>query len=257
MKPSNPALKLRQNNVPQRNNSPMGYQTAKEIKSNLSLVANSSDIEILQRFFKTGPGEYGEGDKFIGVRVPQIRTLAKKCLDTPISAIKSLLHSSIHEERLTALIIMCNQFSKGSHDKKRLLYETYLANTNRINNWDLVDLSAPTIVGGWLSDKPRKILYDLARSSVLWERRISIVSTYHFIRSRDFSDAMKIARLLLKDKEDLIHKASGWMLREVGKREVTMLRKFLDSHAKEMPRTMLRYSIERLSLSERKKYMDK
>lgn len=209
----------------------------------------------LARFFKTGPGEYGEGEHFIGVKVPVIRKVAKEFKDLPFAEAECLLHSEIHEERLLALVILVGRFQKGDDTTRKSIYDLYLANTAHINNWDLVDLSAPQIVGGHLETRSRKPLDRLAKSASLWERRISIVATHWFIRQGDLADTIRIAEKLLSDKEDLIHKAVGWMLREVGKRDVAVLEEFLDQHCRVMPRTMLRYAIERFPEKKRLAYL--
>lgn len=210
---------------------------------------------ILARFFKTGPGQYGEGDRFIGVKVPLTRQVAKEFRHLPIPEIECLLHSDIHEERLLALVILVGQFEKGDDPTRKTIYNLYLANTRHINNWDLVDLSAPQIVGGYLKTKSRKPLDRLAKSASLWERRISIVATHWFTRHGESIDTLRIAEKLLGDKQDLIHKAVGWMLREVGKRDQAMLEEFLSQHCRIMPRTMLRYAIERFPEEKRRTYM--
>jgi 3-methyladenine DNA glycosylase AlkD len=222
----------------------------------LRSLADPKAAAILARFFKTGPGQYGEGDQFIGVKVPVTRKVAKEFRSLPINEVECLLHSEIHEERLLALVILVGQFEKGDDATRKRIYNLYLANTRHINNWDLVDLSAPQIVGGYLETRNRKPLDRQAKSASLWERRISILATYWFIRHGDFTDTIRIAEKLLGDKEDLIHKAVGWMLREVGKRDVAVLEEFLDEQCRVMPRTMLRYAIERFSEEKRRKYMD-
>ncbi len=210
---------------------------------------------ILARFFKTGPGQYGEGDRFIGVKVPATRKVAKEFGNLPVPEVESLLHSDIHEERLLALVILVARFQKGDGAARKSIYNLYLANTRLINNWDLVDLSAPQIVGGYLESRNRRPLDRLAKSASLWERRISVVATHWFIRCGDFADTLRIAEKLLGDKEDLIHKAVGWMLREVGKRNTAALEEFLGKHCAIMPRTMLRYAIERFTEEKRQKYL--
>ncbi len=225
-------------------------------KKDLQKHASKSKAKILQRFFKTGEGEYGEGDKFIGVVVPDTRKVAKKYQDLSLGDTKKLLKSPIHEERLLALLIMVSKFNKAQAEvQKKAIFKAYLANTKYINNWDLVDLSSPNIVGQYLSDKPKKILYDLSKSKNLWERRIAVVSTFQFIRNGHFGDLLRISKMLLNDKHDLIHKAVGWMLREVGKRDLKALEGFLKANYKKMPRTMLRYAIERLKEPKRLAYL--
>jgi 3-methyladenine DNA glycosylase AlkD len=209
----------------------------------------------LQRFFKTGKGQYGEGDKFLGLHVPQIRLLSREFADLPLAEIEKLLESDWHEARLLALVLLANAYRRADSRIKDQIYRLYLRRTDRINNWDLVDLSAPNVVGAHLSKRSRAPLHKLARSPSLWERRIAIIATHHFIQKREFDDTLRIAEILLRDEEDLMHKAVGWMLREVGKRDERTLLAFLDVHAGVMPRTALRYSIERLSPAQRKRYM--
>lgn len=229
---------------------------ASKAKQELKRYANSKKANFLKGFFKTGKGQYAEGDKLIGVVVPDTRKVAKLFNDLPLNEIQVLLKSRIHEERLLALIILVDKFKLAAAADKKKIYNFYLKNTAYINNWDLVDLSAHYIAGAYLHGKQKKILYKLAKSKHLWERRIAIVSTFEFIKQDEYQDILKIAELLLKDEQDLIHKAVGWMLREVGKRiDRSVLLKFLDKHAGEMPRTMLRYSIEHLSPKMRKHYL--
>ena len=210
---------------------------------------------ILARFFKTGPGQYGEGDRFIGVKVPVTRKVAWEFKSLPLAEVECLLHSEIHEERLLALVILVGQFEKGDDAARKRINDFYLASTKHINNWDLVDLSAPQIVGGNLETRSRRPLDRLAKSASLWERRISILATHWFIRHGDFADTLRIAEKLLTDGEDLIHKAVGWMLREVGKRDLVVLEEFLSEHCRAMPRTMLRYAIERFPEGKRQAYL--
>jgi 3-methyladenine DNA glycosylase AlkD len=228
---------------------------AQTLLADLQSIANPGHAAILARFFKTGPGEYGDGDVFIGIKVPALRKLAKEYKTLPFYEVECVLHSEIHEARLVALLILILQAINGDEKTNKVICDLYLTNTKYINNWDLVDLSAPNIVGPYLEDRSRKPLYKLARSSSLWERRISIISTFHFIRRGDFGDTLSIAEILLNDKEDLIHKAVGWMLREVGKRELTVEEEFLARHFKVMPRTMLRYAIERFPERKRQTYL--
>ena len=230
-------------------------KTARDAHISLRTLADPEVAAVSTRFFKTGPGEYGEGDVFIGIRVPAIRKVAKDFKGLPAAEVECLLHSKIHEERLLALMILVTQFEKADKAARRQIYDLYLANTRYINNWDLVDLSAPQIIGGFLETRSRRPLYRLAKSASLWERRISIVATHWFIRHGDFVDTIRLAERLLGGKEDLIHKAVGWMLREVGKRDVTVLEEFLGQHCRVMPRTMLRYAIERFPEKKRRKYM--
>ncbi len=229
-----------------------------KISSKLRSIADSKKAKILQSFFKTKKGEYGEGDLFLGIPVPRQRELVNAHWKTTnIIEIKKLLYSRFHEERLTALLILIKKYDISEKESKKSLIKFYLDNLSQVNNWDLVDLSAPNLLGNFLLDKTKKILYKLVISKNLWERRIAIVSTIYFIRKDKFEDTLKISKLLLKDKEDLIHKAVGWMLREVGKRDISLLREFLDENKKNMPRTSLRYAIERMSLIERQRYLSK
>lgn len=209
-----------------------------------------------QKFFKTGKGEYGEGDIFLGIRVPVIRTIIKKYLTLSISDVCTVLKSEYHEVRLAALLIFVAQFTRAKNeDVKKKIYTAYLKHTKYINNWDLVDCSAPQIVGGYLFTRARDELYRRVVSPVLWDRRISILATFYFIRQNDFTDTLALAEKLLEDKEDLIHKAVGWMLREVGKRDVAIEKEFLNKYCAEMPRTMLRYAIEKFPEEERRRYL--
>lgn len=207
------------------------------------------------RFFRTGPGQYGEGDVFIGVRVPAMRVLARELRGLPLQETGLLLSSAIHEERHLALLVMVLQMAKSGERQREELYDFYLGGTRYINNWDLVDCSAPHVVGSFLLHKAREPLFRLAESHSLWERRIAIVSTQHFIRHGDLTDTFLLGRRLLHDAEDLIHKATGWMLREAGIRDESLLLAFLDQHAPEMPRTMLRYAMERLPAELRRRYL--
>lgn len=228
-----------------------------QLRAELKASADPNRAVVSQRFFKTGKGEYGEGDVFIGVSAPLSRTIAKKYLSLDYPHIKSLLESRIHEERTLALLILSGKFrkSKKSRLDQRKIVEFYLANTSRINNWDLVDISADKILGEFAFVNDRSLPQMLSRSKNLWERRIAIVSTYAFIRKRRFGETLAIAETLMRDEHDLIHKAVGWMLREVGKRDRETLEIFLQSHYKDMPRTMLRYSIEKFPEEIRKKYL--
>ena len=208
------------------------------------------------RFFKTGPGDYGEGDRFLGVVVPHIRKIVKRHRDASEKEVLKLLHSKYHEERLTALLILVEQFKRGDESRKKAIYDLYLGNTSFINNWDLVDLTAQHIVGEYLFGKDISVLTRLAHSKNLWERRIAMLSTYYFIRHSDSEATLRIAGLLLRDSHDLIHKAVGWMLREVGKRcSMESECRFLDAYAGVMPRTMLRYAVERFPKDLRSRYM--
>lgn len=228
---------------------------AAEIQTRILRLANKKKAKILQGFFKTGPGQYGEGDIFLGITVPILRELAKECRETSINEAQKLLRSEIHEQRLLALFLLIQKFKDGDDMTKKKIYDLYLRNTAFINNWDLVDLSAPNIIGNYLADRPRLQLYDLAVSKSLWERRIAILATFAFIRLNDFADALKISSILLEDEHDLIQKAVGWMLREVGKRDLAREERFLRLYYTKMPRTMLRYAIERFPEGERLKYL--
>jgi len=230
--------------------------TAKEVGKRLQKMGNKEDAGFLQGFFKTGPGQYGEGDIFLGIRVPAVRKLAGEYKDLPLKETLTLLKSPYHEARLFALISMVNAFEKDDETIQEKIYKLYLANTGYINNWDLVDVSAPKIVGTYLFTKSRKPLYQLARSKSLWERRIAVLATFYFIKNNQCDDCLRIAEILLTDKEDLIHKATGWMLREVGKRDTKIAESFLQKHCRAMPRTMLRYAIERFSPAKRKRFLE-
>ena len=221
-------------------------------------LANPEKAKILAGFFKTGKGEYGEGDIFLGIQVPDTRKVAKSYLHLDDNAIRELLESKIHEHRLAALLILVEKYRKSDEKQKKKIADFYLANTDRINNWDLVDLSADKILGEYLydkNDKEKSILYELAKSSNLWERRIAMISTFAFIKKGKFEDTFKIAEILFGDKHDLIHKAVGWMLRELGKRNQEAEEKFLKKHYKKMPRTALRYAIERFDEKKKIFYM--
>ena len=208
-----------------------------------------------QRFFKTGKGEYGEGDIFLGIRVPELRKMAKKYTRIAIDEVSQLLKSQFHEERLLALFMLIDIFRRGSEKDRKKIYALYLNNTKFINNWDLVDCSADHIVGAYLRGTEKTPLYNLAKSNSLWKRRISIMATFHFIKHNKFTATLKIAQMLLHDEEDLIHKAVGWMLREIGKRDSDVEERFLKKHYKSMPRTMLRYAIEKFPEVKRKCYL--
>ena len=226
------------------------------LKKDLKIRANPAKAKLLRRFFKTGKGEYGEGDIFLGIMAPIQRELVKRYSNLLLKDIQKLLNSKIHEERLIGLLILVSQFKRGDIQNRRIIFKFYLKNAKNINNWDLVDLSAPNIVGQFLLDKNRKILYQLAKSYYLWEKRIAVLSTFAFIREKQYKDALEIAEILLKDDHDLIHKAVGWMLREIGKRDLITEEKFLKKHYKQMPRTMLRYAIEKFPEKKRKWYLN-
>jgi 3-methyladenine DNA glycosylase AlkD len=226
-----------------------------DILLRMKVLGDPQRAKGLQRFFKTGPGEYGEGDVFVGIRVPDIRKLAKEYPSLPLPDALQLLHSPIHESRLLALLLMVRAYRKGDALLKQEIYHTYLKNTRFINNWDLVDLSAEHIVGAHICDLSHDRLYALASSDLIWERRISIMATFHFIKRGLFSTTLILAQSLLRDEEDLIHKAVGWMLREIGKRDQKAEEVFLKAHYKTMPRTMLRYAIEKFPENLRQRYL--
>jgi 3-methyladenine DNA glycosylase AlkD len=227
-----------------------------EVRARLRVSASEKDATILQRFFKTGPGEYGAGDRFLGVRVPAIRKLVSQTDALAVEDIRLLIHSAWHEERLLALLILVRRYQRGDAALRGGIFEFYCREIRSINNWDLVDLSAPHIVGHWLLNRPRDFLCQLASSPNLWDRRIAVLATLAFIREGDFADTINLCRALLKDPHDLIHKACGWMLREAGKRDERPLDCFLKAHASQMPRTMLRYAIERLPAAQRQAWMN-
>ncbi|PIW99586.1 MAG: DNA alkylation repair protein [Ignavibacteria bacterium CG_4_8_14_3_um_filter_37_9] len=226
-----------------------------ELQNVTKQKANKQRAEILQRFFKTGPGEYGEGDVFYGIKVPVQRTVAHQFQHLPLNDLQILLKSKVHEERLIALLILVLKFKYADEVVREKLFKFYLKNSERINNWDLVDLSADKIVGAFLIDKDKSLLFKLAKSSNLWERRIAMLSTYCFIKNGVFEVTLQIAELLLRDQQDLIHKAVGWMLREIGKRDLEPEEEFLKLHYKQMPRTMLRYAIEKFPEAKRQAYL--
>jgi 3-methyladenine DNA glycosylase AlkD len=226
------------------------------VKSSLRAEINKDKTSFYPTFFKTGPGQYAEGDKFLGVTVPRQRKIAKRYYrNIPTQDIEELLQSKWHEERLTALLILMFKYKQASEIEKEQIIALYLKNLSHVNNWDLVDTSAPHLLGDWLLDKDRTILYQLAQSDVLWERRIAIISTLSFIRKNQFEDTIHLSKILLYDEHDLIHKAVGWCLREVGKRNRAMLKEFLDKYAGTMPRIMLGYAIEKFPEAERKNYL--
>jgi 3-methyladenine DNA glycosylase AlkD len=226
-----------------------------EIQEEIKKLANPEKAKIYQRFFKTGKGEYGEGDIFLGLTVPQMREIAKTFSHLPLPKLQTLLDSKIHEERSISLLILIQKFKKSSEEEKSNIVNFYLKNTKNINNWDLVDMSAHKILGEFLKEKDKKTLYKLANSKNLWEKRISIISTFAFINQEKFEDSIRISEILLKDSHDLIHKAVGWVLREIGKKNLEVEENFLKSYYKEMPRTMLRYAIERFPEEKRQAYL--
>ncbi|MCM2283044.1 MAG: DNA alkylation repair protein [Bdellovibrionaceae bacterium] len=229
--------------------------TAQDAQRALKRASSPARARVSQSFFKTGKGQYGEGDIFIGVDVPQSRELARRFRDMSLEELTRLLRSPIHEARLLSLLILADQYRRGQTRERARIFSLYLKNRKWVNNWDLVDQSAPTILGAHLADKSRARLKTLARARSLWDRRIAIVSTLYFIRQDDLNETFALAKILLNDREDLMHKATGWMLREAGKHDIQQLRSFLDRHAHIMPRTMLRYSIEKMGQSERTRYM--
>jgi 3-methyladenine DNA glycosylase AlkD len=228
---------------------------AATISARLQQLGNPERARLLQRYFKTAPGEYAAGDVFVGVTVPMVRSLLKEYRNLTPAEVLPLLASGIHEERFFALLALVRCFDRGDATVRGQIYRLYLANTGAINNWDLVDCSAPTIVGGYLLERDREPLYSLARSTSLWERRIAILATFVFIRYNQFDDCLAIGRMVLNDREDLIHKAAGWMLREVGKRDQAVAEAFLRNHCRVMPRTMLRYAIEKFPAQKRQLYL--
>lgn len=232
--------------------------TAENIIQELQRLGNPEKAVHLSRFFKTGKGQYGEGDLFWGITVPEQRAIAKKHQHAPFHVLTALLDSPYHESRLTGLLILVEQFTRNKDARFRQeCVEFYLSHTNRINNWDLVDLSCYKLLGVWLEDKDRQLLYRLADSDNLWEQRIAMVTCMHFVHQGDFKDCLALADRLLHHRHDLIHKAVGWLLREVGKKDRDVLVHFLETRYREMPRTMLRYAIEHFPETERKKYLGK
>jgi 3-methyladenine DNA glycosylase AlkD len=229
--------------------------TAEKIQRELAALSDADDAIFLQRFFRTGPGEYGEGDCFRGIRVPVLRKLSRQYQELSLSQTARLLRSPFHEDRLLALMIMTRLFAQGDAGVKSRIYDLYLKSTRYINNWDLVDCSAAQIVGAFLLDRSRAPIHRLAKSRSLWERRIAVLSTFCFVRSGEFDDTLRVAKTLLTDHEDLIQKAVGWMLREIGGRNRLAEEKFLRANYRTMPRTMLRYAIEKFPESERQRYL--
>jgi len=230
--------------------------TAAAIRARMRLLADPRVAAQAQRFFKTGPGEYGHGDRFLGIRVPVLRKLSRELRDAPLPATLVLLRSRLHEERLVALFILVDRFARGEPAVREQIYAAYLQHVPRhVNNWDLVDSSAHLIVGAHLESRDRALLYELARSPNLWSRRVAIIATFWFIRRGSFDDTLRVAELLLDDEHDLIHKAVGWMLREVCNRDRAAAERFLARHCARMPRTMLRYAIERLPEKRRRAYL--
>jgi 3-methyladenine DNA glycosylase AlkD len=233
--------------------------TAKFILNELFSVANPEKAKFLQGFFKTGKGQYAENDVFLGIVTPQVRDIVKNNKGIPLSEVQKLLDSEFHEARLAGLLFLVQQFKKSKKEEERKeIFDFYLKNARRANNWDLVDVTCKDVIGGYLLDKgDRDILYQLAESDNLWEQRIAIVSTWMFIKHKDYTETLAISEKLLNHKHDLMHKAVGWMLREVGKKEKETLVDFLEIHYKNMPRTSLRYAIEHFSPEERERFMKK
>lgn len=226
-----------------------------ELIKEINFLANKDKAEIYKGFFKMGEGEYGESDIFLGLTIPQQRALAKKNVNLSFQKIQELLKNKIHEYRLIGLLILVEKYQKANDRDKEEIFSFYLKNLKYVNNWDLVDLTADKIVGDFLFNKNKKILYEMVHSKILWEKRIAVISTFYFIKKEEFKDAFAIFELLLQDKHDLIHKSIGWMLREIGKRDEKELENFLKFHYKKMPRTMLRYAIEKFEEEKRKKYL--
>jgi len=227
----------------------------KQLIDELKQLADNQVATQLLRFFKTGPGDYGEGDQFLGIKVPQLRKLAKHYMALPLSDVKQLICSPWHEARMVALIILTLKFKLADNVERKKVYSLYTASTRYINNWDLVDVTAPNIMGEYLLERDRSVLYTMARSRDLWKKRIAIISTYTFIRHHQFDDTLAISEILLNDKHDLIHKAVGWMLRETGNRDLKTEEHFLQQHYHNMPRTMLRYAIEKFPQQRRLQYL--
>lgn len=231
--------------------------TAAFVLSELLSMANPEKATFLQRFFKTGPGQYAEGDVFLGLVVPLTRSIAKANKQTPLSELQLLMESEYHEARLCALLIVMEQFKKASQTERKALFDFYIKNASRINNWDLVDVTCPHVVGVYLLDKDRSLLYELAESDNLWEQRIAMVSTVTFIRNREYTDTLALAERLMTHTHDLMHKAVGWMLREVGKKDRATLTDFLEQYATQLPRTALRYAIEHYPEEQRQYFLKK
>ena len=228
-----------------------------QLKKELKEYSHPDKAKVYARFFKTGKGQYGEGDVFLGLTVPEQRILAKKYVGLPLADVKELLYSKYHEHRLTGLFILVYKFEKSDNSEREKIIDFYIKHRHRGNNWDLIDCIADKLLGKHLMDKDKSILYNLAKSESLWDRRIAIITTFEFIKNKKFDDTIKVSEILLNDKHDLIQKAVGWMLREMGKRDEKPLIKFLDKYYKIMPRTTLRYAIKRLDDNKRKYYLKK
>ena len=231
------------------------FRMNENMRKELKRSGNKEYAARLSKYFKTGKGEYGEGDRFLGIQVPVLRKIAKKYREISIGEVSELIRSEFHEERLFSLLVLGDIFKRANDRDKKIIYTVYLSNTKFINNWDLVDASAGNIVGAYLLTRDKKPIYALARSKNVWERRISIMSTSYFIQYNRFVDTLNVAEMLLGDEEDLIHKAVGWMLREIGKRDFELEESFLGKYYKSMPRTMLRYAIEKFPEEKRKSYL--
>lgn len=231
--------------------------TAKAASRALRALADPAKAQILQRFFKTGPGQYGEGDVFLGVVMPRIREVARRFEGLPLEEACQLVHSKVHEERMLGLVVLVLQYRRADDTLREKIFSAYLRNLDGVNNWDLVDVTVPHVVGAHLYRRDRKLLYTLARSKRMWDRRVAILATFHFIQKGDFADTLELASRFLEDPHDLMHKAVGWMLREVGKRDTRALEAFLDVHGDRMPRTMLRYAIERFPEKKRLGYLNR
>jgi 3-methyladenine DNA glycosylase AlkD len=228
----------------------------KSLRADFRQLGNPDDVPNLQRFFKTAPGEYGEGDRFLGIRVPETRKAVKRFRAESLRSVTALLGSPYHEERLLAALLLVDKYERGDEEMQKRVYEIYMGNRAGLNNWDIIDSSAHKIVGPWLDSRSRTPMYELVDSDSLWDRRIAIIATYYFIRKSEFADTLRIAASLRDDSEDLIHKAVGWMLREVGNRDRKVEETFLAKHYKKMPRTMLRYAIEKFPERRRKAYLN-
>jgi 3-methyladenine DNA glycosylase AlkD len=226
-----------------------------DLRRTFRSLGDSVRAQHSQKFFRTGPGEYGEGDLFLGITVPQIRKMVKLCGSLAQQEVLELLHSQFHEERLLALLVLVDRFKRGNDQQQKSIYNVYLKHKRCVNNWDLVDLSAPNIVGMYLLNAERSVLFKLVRSKRLWDRRIAVMATLAFIKQGQFDDTLHIAEWLLQDTEDLIHKAVGWMLREIGKKNLQVEEAFLQTHYRRMPRTMLRYAIEKFTEKRRQQYL--
>ncbi len=227
------------------------------LEKDLLSLKNEEKAKIYSGFFKTGKGQYGEGDRFLGITVPQQRTIAKKYLSLKFKDLEYFLKNPVHEYRFTSLVILTEQFKKANEKEKKKIFNFYIKQRKYINNWDLIDCTTPNIVGAYLFDKDKTLLYQFAKSSSMWERRIAILATLYFIKKNHYRETLEIAEILLNDKQDLIHKAAGWMLRELGKRNQILEEEFLQENYKTMPRTMLRYAIERFPKEKKAFYMQK